>query len=66
MRYLVHGRLPEDPQVRAHLKRRAPRFIFCEGKLVHHSYERLFLWCLEKRESQQTMEEAHSGTYEAY
>ncbi|KAK4716453.1 hypothetical protein R3W88_014791 [Solanum pinnatisectum] len=36
--YLGHGRLPEDPQVKADINR-APRFIFHEGILFRRSYE---------------------------
>ncbi|KAH0639459.1 hypothetical protein KY290_036728 [Solanum tuberosum] len=59
--YLEHGRLLEDPRVRANIKRRAPRFIFHEGILFRRSYEGLLLRCLDKEEAQQIMEEAHSG-----
>ncbi|XP_049362259.1 uncharacterized protein LOC125826948 [Solanum verrucosum] len=64
--YLEHGRLPEDPRVRADIKRRAPRFIFHDGILFRRSYEGLFLRCLDKEEAQQTMDEAHSGTCGAH
>ncbi|KAH0646568.1 hypothetical protein KY284_034452 [Solanum tuberosum] len=64
--YLEHGRLPEDPQVRADIKRRAPQFIFHDGILFRHSYEGLLLQCLDKEEAQQTMKEAHSGTCGAH
>ncbi|XP_055822071.1 uncharacterized protein LOC129890564 [Solanum dulcamara] len=59
--YLEHGRLPEDLRKRADIKRRAPRFIFHQGILFRHSYKGLFLWCLDKEEAQQTMEEVHSS-----
>ncbi|KAK4716571.1 hypothetical protein R3W88_014909 [Solanum pinnatisectum] len=64
--YLEHGRLLEDPRVRADIKRRTPQFIFYDGILFRRSYEGLFLWCLDKEEAQQTMEEAHSGTCGAH
>ncbi|KAH0661855.1 hypothetical protein KY284_026786 [Solanum tuberosum] len=64
--YLEHERLPEDPRVRADIKRRAPRFIFHEGILFHRSYDGLFLRCLDKEEVQQTLEEAYFGTCGAH
>ncbi|XP_015163276.1 uncharacterized protein [Solanum tuberosum] len=65
-KYLEHGRLPDDPRVRADVKRRAPWFIFHDGILFRRYYEGLFLRCLDKEEAQQTMEEAHSGTCGAH
>ena len=64
--YIEHGRLPEDPRVRADIKRRAPQFIFHDKMLFRRSYEGLFLRCLDKEEAQQTMEEAYSGTCGAH
>ncbi|XP_049397385.1 uncharacterized protein LOC125861563 [Solanum stenotomum] len=64
--YLEHGRLPEDPRIRADIKRRAPRFIFHDGILFRRSYKGLFLWCLDKEKAQQIMDEAHSSTCGAH
>ena len=50
--YIEHGRLPEDPRVRADIKRRAPQFIFHDKMLFRRSYEGLFLRCLDKKEAQ--------------
>ncbi|XP_047270502.1 uncharacterized protein LOC124899606 [Capsicum annuum] len=62
-KYVIDGLflLLEDPRKRAGIKRRAPRFIFHEEISFHRSDEGLFLRSLDKEESQQTMEEAHSG-----
>lgn len=60
--YLEHGRLLEDPRVRADIKRRAPQFNFHDGMLFRRSYEGLFLRCLDKAEDQQIMAETHSKT----
>ena len=51
-------------ELRADIKRRGPRFIFHDEILFCRSYEGLFLWCLDKEEPQQTMDEAHSDTCE--
>ena len=64
--YLEHGRMHEDPRVRADIKRRAPQFNFHDGMLFRRSYEGLFLRCLHKEESQQTMEQEQFGTCRAY
>ncbi|KAG5554510.1 hypothetical protein RHGRI_012154 [Rhododendron griersonianum] len=59
--YLQHGRLPNDRRHRAEIRRRAPRFIFFKDTLFRRSFEGVFLRCLGKEESQQAMEESHSG-----
>nr|XP_009757669.1 PREDICTED: uncharacterized protein LOC104210465 [Nicotiana sylvestris] len=64
--YLEHGKLPKDPRQKTDIKRRAPRFIFYKGTLFRHSFEGLFLRCLDKEEARQAMEEAHSGSCGAH
>ncbi|XP_058202996.1 uncharacterized protein LOC131317464 [Rhododendron vialii] len=59
--YLQHGKLPNDRRHRAEIRRRAPRFIFFKDTLFRRSFEGVFLRCLRKEESQQAMEESHSG-----
>ena len=53
-------------RVRENINRRAPRFIFHDGMLFPRSYEGIFLWCLDKEEALQTMEEEQSGTCGAH
>ncbi|XP_058220656.1 uncharacterized protein LOC131330914 [Rhododendron vialii] len=63
--YLQRGKLPNDHRHRAEIRRRAPRFIFFKDTLFCRSFEGVFLRCLGKEESQQAMEESHSGIYGA-
>uniref|UniRef100_A0A2N9GLW9 Uncharacterized protein n=1 Tax=Fagus sylvatica TaxID=28930 RepID=A0A2N9GLW9_FAGSY len=64
--YLEHGKLPDDSRHRTEVRRRAPRFIYYKDTLYRRSFDGLFLRCLGKGETDQAMEEAHSGVCGAH
>uniref|UniRef100_A0A2N9J4N8 Uncharacterized protein n=1 Tax=Fagus sylvatica TaxID=28930 RepID=A0A2N9J4N8_FAGSY len=64
--YLEHGKLPDDSRHKTEVRRRAPRFIYYKDTLYRRSFDGLFLRCLGKGETDQAMEEAHSGVCGAH
>ena len=64
--YLEHGKLPNDSRHRTEVRRRAPRFIYYKDTLYRRSFDGLFLRCLGKGETDQAIEEAHSGVCSAH
>uniref|UniRef100_A0A2N9IB92 Integrase catalytic domain-containing protein n=1 Tax=Fagus sylvatica TaxID=28930 RepID=A0A2N9IB92_FAGSY len=61
-----HGKLPDDSRHKTEVRRRAPRFIYYKDTLYRRSFDGLFLRCLGKGETDQAMEEAHSGVCGAH
>jgi ribonuclease HI len=64
--YLEHGKLPNDSRHKTEVRWRAPRFIYYKDTLYRRSFDGLFLRCLRKGETNQAMEEAHSGVCGAH
>ena len=61
IKYLQHGRLPDDKHHKTEVRRRATRFIYYKDILLRCSFNELFLCCLGDEEAKQALEEAHSG-----
>jgi ribonuclease HI len=64
--YLEHGKLPNDSCHRTEVRRKASRFIYYKDTWYRRSFDGLFLRCLGKGETNQAMEEAHSGVCGAH
>ncbi|KAI5352159.1 hypothetical protein L3X38_005050 [Prunus dulcis] len=58
--YLEHGKLPDDSRHRSEVHRRAHHFIYYKEILYCHSFEGVFLRCLEEDDASKAMKEAHS------
>ncbi|WKA02937.1 hypothetical protein VitviT2T_021083 [Vitis vinifera] len=59
--YLEHGKLPDELRHRTEIQGRAPRFIYYKETLCRRSFNGVLLRCLGREETNQTIEEAHSG-----
>ena len=66
IKYLQHGRLPDDKRHKTEVWRRAARFIYYMDTLFCRSFDGLFLHCLGEEEAKQALEEAHSKICGAY
>ncbi|KAM2634943.1 hypothetical protein EV1_025358 [Malus domestica] len=64
--YLEHGKLPDDPRHHFEIRRRAPRFLYYKETLYRCSFEGVLLRCLGEEETNQAMEESHSGVCGAH
>ncbi|XP_070029754.1 uncharacterized protein [Nicotiana sylvestris] len=59
--YLCSGILPENPQRKTEIPRRAPPFLYYKDTLYRRSFEGVLLGCLGEDEALQALQEAHSG-----
>jgi len=66
IKYLEHGKLPNDLRHKTKIRRRASRFLYYNGMLYQRSFLGLWLRCLDMEEAKQAMEEAHLGVYGAH
>ena len=51
IKYLQHGRLPDDKHHKTEVRRRAAQFIYYKDTLFRHSFDGLFLRCLGEEEA---------------
>ena len=51
IKYLQHGRLPDDKCHKIEVRRRAAQFIYYKDTLFRHSFDGLFLRCLGEEEA---------------
>ena len=59
--YLEQRKLPDELKHRTEIRRRAPRFIYYKETLYRRSFDGVLLRCLRGEETNQTIEETHSG-----
>ena len=59
--YLRYGRLPEDPQLREQVRRRATPFVYLNDTLYRRAYDGVLLRCLDKQEAEYVLRQAHSS-----
>ena len=64
--YLQHGKLPFDLQHKTEVKHQAPHFIYFKDTLYIHSFDRVFLRCLDNEKASKALQEAHSGICDAH
>ena len=61
IKYLQHGRLPNDIRHKIEVRRKAAWFIYYKDTLFCRSFDGFFLRCLGEEETKQALGEAYSG-----
>ena len=64
--YLQHEKLSFDPRHKVEVKCRAPRFIYFKSTFYKHSFDGVFLRCLDNEETSRALQKAHFGTCGAH
>ena len=61
IKYLQHGKLPDDKRHKTEVRRRAARFIYYKDTLFRYSFDGLFLHYLGKEEAHSRICDAHQS-----
>ncbi|KAI5338076.1 hypothetical protein L3X38_017347 [Prunus dulcis] len=64
--YLLLGKLPNDSNKKAEVRRRATRFLYLNDTLYKRSFDGMLLRCLSKQDAAKALRDTHAGTYGAH
>ncbi|CAL8157612.1 unnamed protein product [Prunus armeniaca] len=66
IKYLQHGKLPNDSRKKAEVQRRAIRFLYLNDTLYKRSFDGMLLRCLSKQDATKALHDTHAGTCGAH